>query len=107
MAQNQRTTATWTILSSCEWLTRSVPVRMNFLEQFDHRRGCKLDTRQVIEPDSRAAKAQIHAHETLIVVLELLPLHRLSAARTGDRRGGIHVESRLSHPPQNRGRCRL
>ena len=60
---------------------RVVLVRIDLLEQADHRAGRELHACQMIEPDARAAEAQIHPDGALFVSLELLRLHRPAAIR--------------------------
>ncbi len=75
----------------CHRLTGVTQVGMNFLEQFDNSSGRELDASQVVEPDSGAGKAEIHPHGAMVVLFEILGLHRLSTVRAGDRGKDINV----------------
>lgn len=75
----------------CHRLTGVTQVGTNFLEQFDNSSGRELDASQVVEPDSGAGKAEIHPHGAMVVLFEILGLHRLSTVRAGDRGKGINV----------------
>ena len=60
-----------------------VAVSIYFLEQLDDGSRCQLHAFEVIEPDDGTRKAQIELHGALLVLLQRLCLHGLSAIRAG------------------------
>lgn len=67
-------------------LARRLRTGMDLFEQLEHRTGRQLNAGQMIEPYAGAGQTVLDAHCAVIILLKIVALHRLTAARAWNLR---------------------
>ena len=81
MAESQRIWAPRADQSAADGATGVIPMCVNLPEKPDYRDRRELRTFEMVEPDTRATKAQVQLQCPMVVALKHFRLHRLPAVR--------------------------